>query len=304
MFFVSLFRIIKFSLQDISRNMWLSVVTVIILVLALFSINMLVVVKVVSDTAISAVKEKVDVNLYVKPDAPENEIMSLKSKLENLSQVKSVEYVSKRKALESFRDQNINNPEVMQALQLLENNPLTPNLVIKPQNPDNIDTLIGELNKIENPIIESKNFLNHKKILQRIKSITDKVNAAGMVVSLIFVLITLLVIYNAVRVAIYTHHQEITIMRLVGASSWFIYFPFLLSSIIYTLFGVLLIIGLFYPFLSLLQPYLEAFFVGYDFNIVTYFNANFVKIFGVQFLGIAAVNILASLIAIRKYARA
>ncbi|HMB65880.1 MAG TPA: ABC transporter permease [Patescibacteria group bacterium] len=304
MFFVSLFRIIKFSLQDISRNMWLSVVTVVILVLALFSINMLVVVKVVSDTAISAVKEKVDVNLYVKPDAPENEIMNLKSKLQNLSQVKSVEYVSKRKALESFRDQNTNNPEVMQALQLLENNPLTPNLVIKPQNPDNIDTLIGELNKIENPIIESKNFLNHKKILQRIKSITDKVNAAGLVVSLIFVLITLLVIYNAVRVAIYTHHQEITIMRLVGASSWFIYFPFLLSSIIYTLFGVILIIGLFYPFLSLLQPYLEAFFVGYDFNIITYFNANFVQIFGIQFLGIAAVNILASLIAIRKYARA
>jgi len=284
--------------------MWLSVVTVVILVLALFSINMLVVVKVVSDTAISAVKEKVDVNLYVKPDAPENEIMNLKSKLQNLSQVKSVEYVSKRKALESFRDQNTNNPEVMQALQLLENNPLTPNLVIKPQNPDNIDTLIGELNKIENPIIESKNFLNHKKILQRIKSITDKVNAAGLVVSLIFVLITLLVIYNAVRVAIYTHHQEITIMRLVGASSWFIYFPFLLSSIIYTLFGVILIIGLFYPFLSLLQPYLEAFFVGYDFNIITYFNANFVQIFGIQFLGIAAVNILASLIAIRKYARA
>ena len=57
MFLLSFFRAIKFSLQDISRNMWLSLVTIIILVLALFTINILLVVKVVGDTAINAVKE-------------------------------------------------------------------------------------------------------------------------------------------------------------------------------------------------------------------------------------------------------
>lgn len=302
MFLVSLFRIIKFSLQDISRNMWLSLVTVIILVLALFSINMLLVVKVIGDTAIEAVKERVDVNLYIKQDAEESEIMALKSKVNNLSQVREVNYISKEEALDFFKEQNANNPEAMQALRLLERNPLTPNLVIKPSDPNDMDALIGELNKIENPIIESRNFLNHKELLERIRSITDKVSTAGLVVSTIFVLITLLVIYNAVRVAIYTHHQEISIMRLVGASGWFIYMPFIFSSIIYTLIGVLVVIGILYPFLSLLQPYLEAFFVGYNFNIIGYFNNNFFLIFGVQFLGIALVNIIASLIAIRKYA--
>ncbi len=282
--------------------MWLSLVTVIILVLALFSINMLLVVKVIGDTAIEAVKERVDVNLYIKQDAEESEIMALKSKVNNLSQVREVNYISKEEALDFFKEQNANNPEAMQALRLLERNPLTPNLVIKPSDPNDMDALIGELNKIENPIIESRNFLNHKELLERIRSITDKVSTAGLVVSTIFVLITLLVIYNAVRVAIYTHHQEISIMRLVGASGWFIYMPFIFSSIIYTLIGVLVVIGILYPFLSLLQPYLEAFFVGYNFNIIGYFNNNFFLIFGVQFLGIALVNIIASLIAIRKYA--
>lgn len=302
MFILSFFRAIKFSLQDISRNVWLSIVTVIILVLALFSINMLLVVKVVGDTAIGAVKEKVDVNLYLKAEAPANEIEALKNKINNLSEVKEVEYVSKEDALESFRQENVNNPEITQALRVLGTNPLTPNLVIKPSNPDEMGKLITELNKIESSIIESRNFVNHQKILEKIKSITDKVSKAGLVVSLIFILITLSVVYNAIRVAIYTHNQEVTIMRLVGASNTFIYLPFLLSSIIYTLLGVAILIGVFYPFLSLLQPYLEAFFVGYDINIINYFNDNFFFIFGWQFAGIVLINIVASLIAIRKYA--
>ncbi len=302
MFFISLFRIIKFSLQDISRNAWLSLVTVIILVLALFSINMLVVVKAISDTAIDAVKHQVDVNVYIKQEASQSEVSALMDKINNLSQVDTVNHVTQEEALDFFKDQNLNNPEIMQALRLLERNPLTPSLVIKPQDPDQVEALIAELNKIDNPIIESKNFLNHKQILERIRSITDKISTAGIVVSAIFIAITLLVIYNAVRVAIYTHHQEISIMRLVGASSWFIYVPFVLSSIIYTLIGVVLVVILFYPFLSLLQPYLETFFVGYNFNIIHYFNTHFFQIFGLQFLGIALVNIVASLIALRKYA--
>ncbi len=302
MFIISLFRAIKFSLQDISRNMWLSIVTVIILVLALFSINMLVVVKVIGDTAIGAVKQKVDVNLYLKPDAADNEIEALQNKIQNLSEVKEVSYVSKEDALKSFREKNINNPEVMQALRVLGKNPLTPNLVIKPSNPDNMDKLVTELNKIESSVIESRNFINHQKILEKIRAITDQVSKAGIVISLIFILITLSVVYNAIRVAIYTHNQEVTIMRLVGASNSFIYLPFLLSSIIYTLVGLAILIGVFYPFLSLLQPYLEAFFVGYDINIINYFNNNFLLIFGLEFAGIVLINIVASLIAIRKYA--
>ncbi|MDD4333089.1 MAG: ABC transporter permease [Patescibacteria group bacterium] len=303
MFLLSSGRIIKFSFQDIFRNIWLSIVTVIILALALFSINMLLVVRVISQASVEAVKDKIDISVFVKADASEEKIINLKKQLENLSGVEKVDYISKAQALEAFRQKYQNDPNIIQALQELGNNPLTPTLIVKPADTSNFDVLINDLNKINDDIIESKDFTDHKLILERINSITNKVSDAGMILSLIFVFISVLVIYNAVRVAIYTHRKEIAIMRLVGASASFIYMPFLLSGLIYALVGVLAIVALFYPFLSLLQPYLEAFFIEYQINIIQYYNSHFLSIFGLQLAGAAMVNIVASYIAVKKYAK-
>jgi cell division transport system permease protein len=262
---------------------------------------MLVVVKVVSDSAVDAVKDKVDVSLYLDADASEKEIESLRSKISNLSLVEKVDYVSKNEALRYFRNANQNNPEVSEALRELGSNPLTPSLTIKPKQVSSFDELTHELNKIDSDIIASRNFTDHEQILQKINQVTERVSNAGLIVSIIFILITLLVVYNSIRVAIYTHEQEISIMRLVGASNFFIYMPFLFSSVIYTFIGVMAVVGLFYPFLSILQPYLDTFFTNYDMNIIAFFNAHFFYIFGLQFAGIALINIIASLMAVRKY---
>jgi cell division transport system permease protein len=303
MVFLSFLRIIKFSFQDIYRNIWLSIVTITILILALFSINLLLTVRIISNTAINSVKEKIDISLYLKTDSPDEEISALKSQISNLSQVKEVTYVSRAEALEFFQNKNKNNPEILQALRELGKNPLTPSLVIIPKSAETASELINELNNIQSELIESRNFTDHKLLLEKINGITNKVNEVGMTVSLIFIFTTLLVVYNAIRVAIYTHKEEIGIMRLVGASNYFIHMPFFLSSLIYTFIGLTVAILIFYSFLSLLQPYLEAFFFGYNINIVSYFNINFIKIFGLEFLVVAVINILASSMAVRKYTK-
>ena len=303
MFLLSFVRVIKFSLQDIVRNVWLSIVTLIILVLALFSVNLLLTVKVISSATMAVVKEKIDVSLYLKPEAQESQIMALKAKISNLPQVKQVDYISKQTAIESFRAKHKNDPEILQALVELGKNPLSPSLIIKPKNVDEYDELITSLNKVDEEIIESRNFDDYKIMLAKINDITKKISEVGLIVSSIFIFITLLVVYNAIRVTIYTHRREIAIMKLVGASGWFIRAPYLISSLIYTLLGITIVIGLFYLFLGVLQPYLETFFAGYSLNIISYFNQNFLKIFGLEFLIAAAVNILASLVAVGKYSK-
>jgi cell division transport system permease protein len=301
--FLSIARIIKFSFQDIIRNIWLSIVTIIILVLALFSVNMLLVVKIVGETAVGAIKEKIDINLFLKSTAEENQILALKAKIASMEEVKDVAYISKAEALENFKKNHEENPELLDALRELGQNPLTPSLIIKPKNLNSFDNLINKLNAIDDETIESRNFTNYKVMLNKINNITTKVSDAGLVLSAIFILVTLLVVYNSVRVAIYTHRREIMIMRLVGASRWFIQMPYLLSSIIYTFIGILIIMAIFYPFLGLLQPYLEAFFVGYNINILNYFYLNVFKIFGLEFIGAALINIFTSYLAVRKYSK-
>ena len=176
-------------------------------------------------------------------------------------------------------------------------------MIIKPKNIDNYDELIASLNKIDDDIIESRNFDDHKALLAKINGIAEKANQAGLFISLLFVLITILVVYNAVRVAIYTHRREIGIMKLVGASTWFIRAPYLVSALIYALLGVIAVIIALYPFLSLVQPYLAVFFSGFEVNLFDYYNSNFLLIFGLEFLAAAAVNVLASLVAVGKYSK-
>lgn len=301
--FLSFGRIIKFSFQDIIRNVWLSIVTMIILILALFTVNMLLVVKVVGQTATDAVKQKIDVNLFLKVDSNEGKILALKSKIANMAEVKDVTYISQTEALEQFKEKHADNAQILEALNELGNNPLAPSLIIKPQDLNAFDSLTAQLNSLDDDIIESRNFTNYKLMIDKINGITKKVSDAGLLLSIIFVFISMLVIYNSVRVAIYTHRREITIMRLVGASNGFVQMPYLFSSIFYSLTATLFVMALFYPFLTLLQPYLETFFVGYNVNLLSYFLENIIVIFGAQFLATSTIGVIASYLAVGKYSK-
>lgn len=296
-------RVLKFSAQDITRNVWLSAATITILVLTLFSINIMATVRVISDNAITVVKDKVDFSLYLKNEARDDEVLALKAKIESFSQTKSVEYVSKQQALQKFRDKNQNNQQIIEALKELGKNPLSPSLIISPSDTARAPQLVESLKRLDSDIIESRDFSDNAAIIEKIDYITTKINEAGIFVIIVFALTSLLVIYNTVKVTIYTHRREIEIMRLVGASRPFIIAPFLVSAVIYSLIALLLIISLFFPFLSLLQPYLEVFFTGYNINIVAYFINNFWPIFGVEFLAVALASSLASLLAVRKYSK-
>ena len=300
---LSLYRIIKFSLQDIFRNIWLTIVTFTILLLALFSINTLITVRLISDSTVAAVKEKIDISLFIKNETPEEEILALRGKILESARVKEVVYVSKDEAIGNFREKYANNPAILAALKELGRNPLSPSLTVMPVDFNESNLVINELKILDSPIIESRDFSDNTVILQKINAITDRVNEVGIFIISIFILTSLLVVYNAIRVAIYTHRQEIEIMRLVGASNFFIYFPYLFSALVYSLISVLIIIGIFYPFLSLLQPYLEAFLVDSQVGLLAYYIDNFLIIFGAQFLVVLVINALASLFGVRKYAK-
>jgi cell division transport system permease protein len=90
-------------------------------------------------------------------------------------------------------------------------------------------------------------------------------------------------------------------MKLVGATNWFIRSPFLVEAAFYGLVSCAISVIIIYPMLNFIQPYINNFFLTEEFNLLSYFNHNFWKIFGLQLITIILLNIISSSIAIRRY---
>lgn len=300
--FVSFYRIATFALQNFWRNIWLSVITITILVLTLVIVNVLLVLNVLGTTAIHAVESKIDVSVSFTPATSDETMASARGYLMGLPQVKDARSLTPEEVLSDFRAKNANKPDVLASLDEVGSNPFGGQIIITARDPSYFPFILEALDNPEfKPYIQEKDFQSHETIISAINSTIDHVRLAGLVIGAFFVLITILIVVNTIRVAIYTHREEIGVMRLVGASSTFVRAPFLLEAVLYTLIAVLVVIGILYPVIGAIEPTIDAFFVNTPTHLLGYFNQNFLIIFGVEFIALAIINVLSTAFAMRRY---
>lgn len=302
----SSYRALKLGWQNFWRNRWLSLVTVLILILTLFLISLLVTVKVVADKTLDSVKEKVDMSVYFVPAADKTAIIQLQNRLEDMPEVKEAKYISPDEALANFREENKDNPTIIEALDALGRNPLGAVLVIKAKKLEDYLNIINILDeKNYQKIIQEKtrDFENNQELIDRLSNIADNISKFGLILSLIFAVIAILMIFNTIRITIYSYRDEIGIMKLVGASNAFVRAPFVIESIIYALIASFICLGLIYTMINTIAPFLNRFFAGYELNIVGYFNQNFFFILAALVVFSVILCVLSSLIAVRRYLR-
>ncbi len=301
--FVSLFRVIKFAFQDFFRNFWLSFVTLTILFLALSAVHVLIILNTLADTAIAQVEQKIDVTVYFNNAVREEQIFNVQNYLEAMPEVKEVTYVSKDDALAQFRAKHQGNEKILETLEELEDNPLGATLIISAQTTEAYQTILEALEGQQYAnLIEDKDFDDHRLVVDKIMTVTNRVSFAVMILAIVFGLISILIVFNSIRIAIYTHRDEIRMMALVGATNSFIVAPYIVQGLLFALFAVVVSMVVMYPFLGVMQPYIATFFEdGGGFNIVEYYNMNFPMIFGLMFAGAALINIFAALLATNKY---
>ncbi len=304
MLLVSLFRITKFAFQNFFRNIWLSVVTITIVVMSLFVMTMLVALNVVVTDTVTSLQKKIDISVYFKQETVLEDVVKIRDNLQQLAVVDSVELVTRQQALENFQARYTNNPVIAQSLEALDNNPLGDILIIKASSIEQYKSILDLLSQEElDQFIQESDFSDFESIIDRITTVSQKVNQIGIGVSAFFIFISLLIVFNTIRMAIYTHKEEIAIMRLVGASGSFIRAPFLLEGLLYAIIAISINIAVLYPILDAIQPFVGGFFGEESLNLVTYFTDNFWIIFGGEFLIILILILLSSWIAIRKYIR-
>lgn len=304
MLLVSFLRALRFALQNFWRNIWLSVVTVFILVLTLFSVTFSAGLNVIATQAVSLVKNRVDVSIYFTEKSLEEDVRKVANELSGMPEVKEVTYISKEEALQSFREKNKDNPIIADTLDVLGTNPLGPTLVVKAKDISDFPTILAVVDKPEySAIVQDRDFEENQLVIERLSDITNRARQIGLIVSLVFSLIAVLVIFNTIRITIYTYREEIGIMKLVGATNAFIRAPFLIESVLYAVLASMLSMILVIPIVAVSAPYLNAFFIGYGFDLLQSFQRHFWPLFGLQLLLGVALSVVSSAIAMTRHLR-
>lgn len=304
MSFGSPFRVIKFGLQNFLRNFWLSAATVSVLTLMVISINVLIAMNVLGKMAVSAVESKVDVSAHFKPDVEEDRIQTVKVALLGMQEVRDVEYVTAEENLAKFKRTNGEESDLVQSLKEIDDNPFGATLVIKARDISDYPAVLESLSQpLFANLIEENDFADYEAMISRLNLITTRVEIIMLGLSVLFGFIALLIIMNAIRVSIYTHREEISIMRLVGASSWYIRGPFYVESLVWSLISVGVTMALIYPILSFSQPYIQSFFGTQSASLSAFFTVNFVQVVGLQFAGVALMTLTTTKMATAKYLR-
>src|SRR3989344_3016263 len=170
----------------------------------------------------------------------------------------------------------------------------------KAKTPDQFAAIAKFLEKKEYaPLISAVNYYENQETIARLSSVISAIRKTGLFITLALSVISVLVALNTIRIAIYTLKDELTIMKLVGATNWVIRGPFLVEGVLYGLISATATIIVFYPIMFLLAPYVDNFFPGSD--LFLYFQRNFMTLWLVLlFFGII-LGVFGSMIAIRKY---
>ncbi len=298
--FTVISRIIQYGLKNFLRNGWLSAATVAIMVLALLVSIGLILFNVITDRAVSSIQDKIDISVYFNTNAPEDEILNIKHSLESLSEVKEVEYISSAQALEIFKAKHQNDSTISQAISELNTNPLEPSLNIKARQPDQYAAIAKyfdapNLKKFVDTVSYSKN----QVVIERLSAIIQNVNRGGLALTIFLALIAGLVVFNTIRLAIYSNRDEISVMRVVGASNSLVRGPYMVEGIVCGILAAVLSVFVALPIVYFVSPYLNAFIP--NLNISGYFLQNSFKLLLYQILFGAVIGGLSSFVAVRRY---
>ncbi|MBU1110205.1 permease-like cell division protein FtsX [Patescibacteria group bacterium] len=243
-------RIIKNTFHHLSRNFWHSLAAVLVTALAIYSVSYFTASAYRYQEALNTFKNKPQLTVFFKDETTEDEILTLKKNLEAMPEVKEVSYISKEEALYLYQEQNRDQPEL---LEFVTADILPASLEIGTNEIEFQESIARELSN--NPRVE--NVVFHSDVVQELLRISNTVKIEGMVWAGSLLTVSVLTILVIVGISISTFGREIEIMRLVGASSWFISWPFILQGVLYGIISAALAAGLLY-----VLPYIKTAIMG------------------------------------------
>lgn len=297
---VALRRIIHSGWLSFKRQTALSFATISIMVMAIFLITSLFLLHGMTRFLIADLQDRVDISVYFKKDSSEEDILKVKAELSENPEIKNVDYVSREEALEKFIARHEEDPVLIESLVELGENPLLASLNIKAWQINQYAAISNFLEKGPyQDLIEKVDYYRNKEVIERISEISSSINLAGIIFSFILGFIAIVVAFNTTRLAIYSSREEISIMRLVGASSWFVRGPFIVQGVIVGIVATFLTALIFTIGIFFFSSRIDLFIPG--FSLLGYFKANFFTLLFIQLVTGVGLGVISSWIAVKRY---
>jgi cell division transport system ATP-binding protein len=298
---ITVWRIVIAGPRNFVRNAWLSTaatavmtVTLSLILISFFLNNALTV-------AIQGIINKIDVSIYLVDGLNEAQVTDFETKLKQVENVESVKYISKAEALAIFRRQHQGDPKVLEGLSEADN-PLPISFQVKAKDPNQLDPLTAFVERADiKPLVDEFSYEGQRKqSVDRVARVSSVLKTGGLIGSIIFTVISILIIFNTIRMAIFTRRGEIEIMKLVGATNWFIRGPFIFEGALYGIIASMLATGLFYAILGASSDRLISFIGDIGSTIRSFEALPGVVLLAVMAIG-SFIGALSSLLAMARY---
>lgn len=242
-------RLTKLGFSNFFRNLWLNLVATFVMSLTLMTISVLLIVAIFANSEIKNIENRIDLEIFLNDNVTENSIDLLREAINNTVLVKEIQFIDKDQAVERYKSLYGENDTLINYIE--QENPLKKSLVVKTDQPDELEKVNELINTDEfKEIVFNSSYSRNREIIMRLIGIINFIEKSGIVIGLLFVIIAVSVVFSTVRIAIYSRKDEIEIMKLVGATDWFVHAPFLIESALYGIFAAILstlfVAGIFY----------------------------------------------------------
>jgi len=232
-------RVVKYGTKGFGRNIWLSTAATVVMAITLIILFVTVVASVILTNTAEMMKDKIDITLYFKPNTSEQVLAELTERIEQDANIKSVETSTSVQEYKKFLEENKASDEILDVLddemaQMMVDK-MQSTMRVKVYDVDNLGSVkeIVETDELFTANIDKEKAPTYDVNRAEINTITSWARIArtgGIILAVVFLIISILIIFSTIRMAIFSRREEIYMMKLVGADKGFIRGPFLVEA--------------------------------------------------------------------------
>ncbi|NLA83207.1 MAG: ABC transporter permease [Clostridiales bacterium] len=287
--------------RNVFRNRIMSLASISAIAAALFVLGLVLAMVLNFNNIISGLESKVEITVFLKDNVQSHEIEAMSRQLNDWEGIKEWKFVSRDEALENWREEWGEQKYLLDGY-TAENNPLPDSFHITVENPDYVTEMVEKLRKLTKVEVVQYS----KDVVDTITRIANATRILGLAVVVILIIMAMIIIHNTIRISVYSRRREINIMKYIGATDWYIRWPFIMEGISLGIMGAViagsLTAGIYY---LLVQQLAESPMEGNILSLLQLLPLESIiyQIVGLFLLVGSVVGVIASVLSIRKHLR-